>query len=82
MPAAPSSLFYGLSAWFIDLLLTAEPDLEHAVNWNSPSNPRRDMDFVEVFSGCGHLSFELLRANWLHYYTRMLSSIFASSFAC
>ena len=66
MPAIPSSLFFGLSGWFIDMCLEAEPELVNEEYWRSPANARRDVDFLEVFSGVGNLSAELLRVFRLH----------------
>ncbi len=62
----PGSLLFGLSQWFVELVLEAARGIECDAEWNHSNNSFRNCDFFEVFSGRGALSTEMIRVALLH----------------
>ena len=63
----PGTLLFGLSQWFVELVLEAVPGIECEEEWNHSGNSYRNCDFFEVFSGRGALSAQMIRVAHLHY---------------
>ena len=56
--SSPRHILFGLSQSFQCLVLHVCPGILNN-GWMEPGNPQRDVDFVEIFSGKGHLTAQL-----------------------
>ena len=65
MPSAATNVFYAVSETFKAFCLLVCPQVESA-EFMHLGNSERCMDFIEVFSGRGHMSEQLRTVSWQH----------------